>query len=101
MTMTTTEPRTLGALEGRLYIIAVLAAVYVATWRVLDRPAPVAEREARPARPHAVWLDDLPAEQRRTITAPPGWAIASRGATAPQVVRVPVKRPRRVRTRSS
>ena len=99
-----TEPRKLGALEGRLYIIAVLAAVYVATWRVLDRPAPMAEREVQPARPapaHAVWLDDLPAEQRRPITAPPGWAIASRGATAPQVVRVPVQRPRRVRTRSS
>ena len=95
--------RKLGALEGRLYIIAVLAAVYVATWRVLDRPAPAAEREPRPARPapaHAVWLDDLPAEQRRAVTAPPGWTIATR-ATAPQVVRVPVQRPRRVRTRSS
>jgi hypothetical protein len=111
------------ALEWRLYVVAVLAAIYVITWRVLERSGRSGSpRELVSTTTPAVWLDDLPPEQRRNFEPPAGWVIACRCAApvgaavvpsiapvaadsvappAPRLVRVPVQRPRRVRTRSS
>lgn len=98
--------------ELRLYVVAVLAAVYVVAWRTIAtpaKPAPIEEplpvaSTAAPAR-RTVWLDDLPAGQRPNVAVPPGWHVVSRTSRAPaprvQLVRVPTSRPVRVRTRSS
>lgn len=111
MTMTDAGPK-LSAAEWRLYIVAALAALYVATWRVLDEPAQPRSR-ATPVSgaPRAVWLEDIAPDQRPALSVPAGWAVATRGAgtrveptTAVQPARarpVRVMRPMRVRTRSS
>jgi hypothetical protein len=111
MTMTDARPK-LSTAEWRLYIVAALAVLYVATWRVLDeRPQPRSRTAPTIGAPRAVWLDDLPANQRPALTVPAGWVVASRGAGArveptaavqPARARpVRVTRPLRVRTRSS
>lgn len=38
-----TDDRKLTAVEWRLYVVALLAAIYIVTWRVLDRPSPGGE----------------------------------------------------------
>lgn len=105
----TTEDRKLTAVEWRLYIVALLALIYVVTWRVLARPPalatsapPVETITAAPATPPA---------PVRTVAAPPR-AVTVRATPAPQTV-TPVKRitqrpriirmqpVRRVRSRSS
>ena len=103
----------LGALELRLYLVAVLASVYVLTFRAVGGGHDASTSPAAPTAPHpvtslppAVWLDQLPVAQRPVVVPPPGWRIASRGeaaaaAPAPVVVRAPASRPLRVRTRSS
>ena len=109
-----TTPRLgLSALELRLYLVAVLAGVYVLTFRAIGggngtSPSVPAAPSPVSALPPAIWLDQLPAAQRPAVVPPPGWRLASRGesaaaspAPAPVVVRAPASRPLRVRTRSS
>lgn len=95
-------------LESRLYIVALLAAGYLVTWRAIAPGASVtipAVEVARPQSPVA-WLEDVPASERPAIALPPGWRLVSRGeptatVSVPRVARVPASRPMRVRTRSS
>jgi len=103
---------TLTPLEGRLYIIAVLAGVYLFAWRAIAgtttpsaAPRP-SVAEVAPAHSLAVWLDDLPVAKRPALLLPTGWRLASGGEPAitlpaPRMVRAPASRPLRVRTRSS
>lgn len=92
-------PRTgLGPLEGRLYLVALLAGGYVFAWRALSDPI------SEVARPQpVVWFDEVPGDRRPALSLPPGWQLAPRGepAPAPDVTRLPASRPVRVRTRSS
>jgi len=100
-------------LELRLYAVAVLAVVYLVAWRAIAgggssnpiTPTAAAARAA-PDAATTVWLDDLPPARRPALALPPGWRLASRGepavaTTTPRVVRVPIPRALRVRTRSS
>lgn len=98
-------------LEVRAYLIALLAAIYTITWRVIgDRvPTPSAPDAAPPA-PGVVWLDRLPPRARPAIVLPPGWQLATDApATAAQqpvaatqrLTHLPTRRAPRVRTRSS
>jgi hypothetical protein len=109
----TDRPRTsriaASPLELRLYVVAVLAGVYLLTWRsIAGAGAPTSALPAVPASPDArrvVWLDELPAARRPPLTVPPGWRVVSRDEPAtttprPVVVRA-ATRPVRVRTRSS
>ena len=100
------RPRT-SPLELRLYVAALLAAVYTISWRAIGGHAPVTEAPiaiapmtTEPQR--FVWIDSLPDTVRPTVVPPAGWQLASdpRSSVAPpeRVVRVPS---RRVRTRSS
>ncbi|HET9992564.1 MAG TPA: hypothetical protein VFQ65_28720 [Kofleriaceae bacterium] len=103
----------LGPLEGRLYIVALLAGGYLFAWRAIDATtsmstptvtAPI-DKVAVPQSPF-VWFDDLPRAQRPVLSIPPGWQLTSRGGpglTVPSshVTRIPASRPLRVRTRSS
>lgn len=95
-------------LEGRLYIVALLAAGYLVTWRVITPSTSVTAPIVDAARlqPPVVWLDDIPSSQRPALTLPPSWRLVSRGeptttAPSPRVTRAPASRPLRVRTRSS
>lgn len=131
----TTERRsptsTVSALEGRLYLGALLAIVYAITWRTIGAHAPQAASSSPPERAppidrtapspsvgpgapappnRAVWLDQLPLEQRPAIALPPGWTLADgTTATSAPVARTAPRQPsrivrvpsRRVRTRSS
>jgi hypothetical protein len=103
----------LSPLELRLYVVAVLAAVYLVAWRAIAgdgssnavTPAAAAAHAASSA-PTTIWLEDLPLAQRPSLALPSGWRLASRGefataTTMPRVVRVPTPRALRVRTRSS
>ncbi len=92
-----TEPRS-GAREWRLYIVAVVAGVYVLAWsQIVPKP-----QAAAPPPSRAVWLDELPSAERPAITPPAGWRVAGRGETiAPMPRRVPAANPPRIRTRSS
>lgn len=96
-------------LELRLYAIAGLAAIYLIAWRAITGgawhdPAAAAAPAAPPSA--ARWLDEMPAAQRPAVVPPPGWRVVSRDPPAavdpaPRVVRAPVSRPLRIRTRSS
>ncbi|HSD88936.1 MAG TPA: hypothetical protein VLB44_15520 [Kofleriaceae bacterium] len=123
----TCEPPRTSAFELRLYVVAMLAAVYVVAWRVIATPTPTPTNAAPvdgapvpvvstpgpapAAQPvhRTVWIDDLPAALRPQVVLPPGWHVVSRTSTAStpapqprvQLVRVPASRPLRVRTRSS
>jgi len=100
---------TLTPLEGRLYIITMLAGIYLFAWRAITGTttpsvAPIAD--VAPVSSPVVWLDDLPVAKRPALLLPAGWRLASRGEPtitlpAPRVVRAPASRPVRVRTRSS
>jgi hypothetical protein len=97
----------LGVAEGRLYLVAGLAGIYLLAWRGVTgapRPAaapPIAEvSEPTTAAPR--WIDEVPLAERPTVAIPPGWHATGRQgdvAAAPPV-RVVRARPR-VRTRSS
>jgi len=104
------RPR-IGALELRLYAVALLAAVYTVAWRAIgghapapaSAPAAAMEPPSREATP-LVWIDRLPAETQPAIPLPAGWQRASaEPAAAPptRIVRAPARRVPRVRTRSS
>ena len=92
-------------LELRLYVAALLAAVYAISWRAIGghvaepaiAAAPVGEAPQR-----FVWLDRV-TSTTPAISVPAGWQIASAPAasTAPPLVRAPSHRAPRVRTRSS
>ncbi len=95
-------------LEGRLYIVALLAAGYLVTWRAITPTASVTASTVDVARVPSpvVWLDDVPIEERPALPLPPSWRLVVRGdptatAHSPRVTRVPASRPLRVRTRSS
>ena len=98
-------------LELRLYIVALLGAIYTITWRAIGGQVPTTESPLvpplAPREPQrSVWIDNLPPDVRPTITLPPGWQRASepRPSVAVQparVVRVPGRHAPRVRTRSS
>lgn len=81
MTERAQPARKLTALEWRLYIIAVLATIYVISWRVLDRPAATiaetGEPAPSPAEPVSVAAEPIP------TPAPPVPAPAQPAATAP------------------
>lgn len=106
-------PARTSAFELRLYVVAILAAVYLVAWRTIATPAksvpidepPVPTATALAPAQRAVWLEDLPAAQRPQVAVPAGWHVVSRTTSAPaprvQLVRVPASRPVRVRTRSS
>lgn len=104
----------LSPIEGRLYIVALLASGYLITWGAIEAtntpsrsvmaPSPISNLAG--ARPSYIWLDDVVREHRPVISLPPGWQLAShleRATTAPvpRVTRIPASRPMRVRTRSS
>lgn len=93
-----TEVRS-GAREWRLYLVAVVAGVYVLAWTQI-RPKPEADKPIPAAR--TVWLDELSRDQRPVVAPPAGWRVAARGETiAPTVRRAPAAHPARIRTRSS
>jgi hypothetical protein len=77
----TTERRQSNRAVLRLYVVAALAAVYTISWRAIGGHAPAAEPSSASV-PTA-------SEPRRFVTAPT------------RVVREPVRRVPRVRTRSS
>ncbi|MBL0219625.1 MAG: hypothetical protein IPQ07_37895 [Myxococcales bacterium] len=109
----TAPRRSFSALEGRLYLVAILASGYLVAWRGVQTTEPT-PREVTPGaagssvQPAVVWIESVPREQRPALTLPAGWRLAVRGEpTAPPVVpavriaRTPPARPVRVRTRSS
>ena len=83
MTTTMTRP---GPLEWRLYVVAALAGVQLLAWLAVIPP-----REA-PTPP--------PTPAPAVFQPPPGWRVVT-APPAPRVEPVPVRRPLRVRTRSS
>jgi hypothetical protein len=100
----TDAERKLTAVEWRLYIVALLGAVYVVTWRVLDRPPRATSTAPPPAdvveRPRATTSPVPPTRgaERASDRVRPGPQRLVEQPT-PRPVRVPA--PRRVRTRSS
>ena len=105
-------------LELRLYVAALLAAVYTIAWRAIGAHAPVpdplATSPAPPAieltptptsPPRYVWIDSVPSTARPALVLPAGWQLASDPppVAAPPARAVPAPRRRvpRVRTRSS
>jgi hypothetical protein len=101
MTEPRERPRALAATDGKLYAVAVIAAVYVIAWYEVSATSRPAERA--PAAQRAVWLDQLASTERPSVAPPAGWQVASRDAlvAAPPLVRAPASRPVRLRTRSS
>ena len=97
-------PRT-SPLELRLYLTALLAAVYTITWRAVGGPAAATEPAVATApattEPRVVWIDSLSPARQPAVPVPRGWVRASDGRTAAAPA-APVRiAPRRVRTRSS
>ena len=75
-------------LELRSYLVALLAAVYTIAWRAIGGTTPVTESTAAvKPEPRTVWVDS----PSRAVQAAP----------AQPVVRAPIQRAPRVRTRSS
>lgn len=108
--MTTERRQRMSSLELRLYVAALLAAVYTISWRAIGGHAPATElpiatvpATSEPRR--FVWIDRLPPSMRPAVVLPAGWQLASepQSSFAPpeRVVRVPSRRVPRVRTRSS
>ncbi len=104
--------------EGRLYIVTVLAGVYLFAFRAIPTPpergarsGPLEDASTEPSSSGrspsaAVWIDDLPADQRPSVALPAGWRVvsredAARAASVPRVARAPSSRRLRARTRSS
>lgn len=118
MTMTERANRTstrASASDVRAYLIASLAAAYVAAWACVDTPAPTraARSDVGPMTakrpPATVWIDELPSTARPIVQVPPGWHVADRTASSASALPTPARRslrvssvrPGRVRTRSS
>jgi len=97
MTTESRPRRGVSPLELRLYIVALLGAVYTISWRAIGGQAPVTESVAQ--EPQRVWIDELPPDARPPIMLPAGWQRADVVQPA-RVVRVPSRAPR-MRTRSS
>jgi hypothetical protein len=74
----------LTGLEWRLYVIVLLAGVYLVAWRAIDPPAPPSAHAFAPVPSHAT---------------PTGRRVDERPRAVPR--REPASRPLRVRTRSS
>lgn len=97
-------------LELRLYMAALLAAVYTISWRAIGGHAPatvspIATAPTASEPPRIVWIDSLPPAMRPAVALPAGWQRGSEpqaSSTQPaRVVRVPSRGVPRVRTRSS
>jgi hypothetical protein len=100
-------------LELRLYVAALLAAVYTISWRAIGGHAPATEPAIASAPPTSqpqryVWIESMPPDLRPAITPPAGWQLASQQQVSPaqsaqpaRVIHVPNRRVPRVRTRSS
>jgi hypothetical protein len=90
------------AREWRLYIVAVVAGVYVLAWSQIT-PKLVGEQPRSVASPSTVWLDELPRARHPALTPPTGWRVADRATEVvpPIPRRVPSSHPPRIRTRSS
>lgn len=123
MTTTIERPRSsptraTGAPNLRLYLIALLASVYVLAWWAFGTRAPARSAELplidpvpdpRAQQQVATWYQDLRPSARPPVQLPAGWHIAERAtaSSAPSVrampvpVRVAPARPGRIRTRSS
>lgn len=83
----------LTAREWRLYIVALLATIYVVTWRVLARPRDAAEMEVVPPPTGTMEASRVPARpqlvrarQPQLVRAPQPQVVR---APRPQVVRAP------------
>lgn len=99
--------------EWRLYLTALLAAVYLTAWwalaaRLREHGAAPKRREtsvqSRPLDARVVWLGDLPPAMRPSLHLPPGWTVATADAprvSGPTVVRATPRAAARIRTRSS
>jgi hypothetical protein len=119
----TTEPRPpkrepyirLSSLELRLYVVALLGAIYTLSWRAIGghapapasplASAPAASAPAASAPQHVVWIDSVRPVERPAVVLPAGWQLASEPrapvAQPRPVVRAPTRRVPRMRTRSS
>jgi hypothetical protein len=93
--------------EWKLFLTTVVSAVYTAAWVAFAIRSPRSEAiatrtpqaAARSAR--TVWLTELPASERPSISLPPGWVLAAPSARPrPAVVRRSAA-DHRIRTRSS
>lgn len=93
------KPERVSPLELRLYVAALLAAVYTISWRAIDGPPPATEPTIAAGAPpqRFVWIDRIPPAMRPSVALPAGWQRASE----PRVVRAPAPRVPGVRTRSS
>jgi hypothetical protein len=95
------------ALEQRLYVAALLAAVYAVSWRAIDGHAPaqqipISAAPSSSAPQRVLWIDDVPANLRPAIDLPAGWQIATaRQSSSTHPVRASSRQVPRVRTRSS
>jgi len=100
-------------LELRLYVAALLAAVYTISWRAIGGQAPATEPVVASTPPTSepqrfVWIDSMPRDLRPAIALPAGWQLASQrqvsstqNAQSARIIHVPNRRVPRVRTRSS
>ena len=100
-------------LELRLYVAALLAAVYTISWRAIGGHAPATEPAVASTPPtsepqRVVWIDSMPPSLRPPISLPAGWQLASQQQVSPaqnalpaRVIPIPNRRVPRVRTRSS
>ncbi len=82
-----TDDRKLTAVEWRLYLVAALAAIYILTWRVLDRPSPggevIADTEPSGARPSVAVPSPRAAQSPATPRALPMAHAAPTAHAAP------------------
>lgn len=91
-------------LELRLYVVAVLAAIYTISWRAIGAQVteapPITDRTTAETQ-RVVWIDHLPPTSVPAISIPVGWQRASPPAATSQPTRLVQTPNRRVRTRSS
>jgi hypothetical protein len=93
-------------LELRLYVVAVLAAIYTISWRAIGAQVteapPITDRTAGASEPQRfVWIDHLPPTSVPALSIPVGWQRASPPSATAQPTRLVQTPNRRVRTRSS
>ncbi len=99
MTTDHRQPPKVSALELRLYVVALLVAIYTISWRAIGaQDTEVVPTTSEPQR--FVWIDQVPPTSLPAISIPVGWQRASPSPT-PQPTRLVRTPNRRVRTRSS
>lgn len=96
-------------LEWKLVLTTIVSTVYATAWIVFAARVPRTET-ATPMASSAVvqrgssatvWLSDVPAAKRPTISLPPGWIIAEQSTRPRPVVVHRPARDFRIRTRTS